>query len=261
MKTDLRDTTFIIPVRVDSMIRLENLLATVDMLDESFNTNIVVTEAAAYNNGVIKRLLGERVKYIFHEDKDPVFHRTKYLNWMACEVKTLVTAIWDADIVMDPAQIVESVESIRSGECDARLPYNGDCFDTTEIYRSHYLRHRDIGFLTSCKDAMKKMYAIEGVTGAVGGAVFIRTRNYIESGLDNEKFYGWGREDGERFYRWLGLGYVPGRSEGCIFHLWHPRDDNGRFRDDLQSEKARHDSEIVIEYTRDEILARFSSYE
>ena len=32
MKTDLNDTTFIIPIRLDSIIRLENLILTVDCI-------------------------------------------------------------------------------------------------------------------------------------------------------------------------------------------------------------------------------------
>lgn len=32
MRIDLTDTTFIIPVRIDSMIRLENLLMSVDSI-------------------------------------------------------------------------------------------------------------------------------------------------------------------------------------------------------------------------------------
>jgi hypothetical protein len=35
MKYDLKDTTFIIPVRIDSMIRLENLLLTLENLESN----------------------------------------------------------------------------------------------------------------------------------------------------------------------------------------------------------------------------------
>ena len=44
--------------------------------------------------------------------------------------------------------------------------------------------------------------------------------------MENEDFYGWGLEDGERHYRWLSFGYRIYRSEGCLFHLSHPRDQN-----------------------------------
>ena len=80
MKYDLKDTTFVIPVRIDSMIRLENLLLTLENLESAFDTNIVVVEASYYNNGILKRLVSSSTSYHFIEDKDPVFHRTKHLN-------------------------------------------------------------------------------------------------------------------------------------------------------------------------------------
>ena len=43
MRIDLTDTTFIIPVRIDSMIRLENLLMSVDSIVRYFRTRILIT--------------------------------------------------------------------------------------------------------------------------------------------------------------------------------------------------------------------------
>lgn len=258
MKTDLKDTTFIIPVRLDSVYRLENLLLTVDLLHDNFDTNIVVMEAARYNNGMIRSLLGDKVSYIFHEDKDPVFYKTKYLNIMAREVKTLITGIWDVDMLIDPRQVVDSVERIRSRKCDVAYPYDGDCFETTEIFRRHYLVNRHLGFLTKHTPMMQKLYAVEGVIGAVGGVVMVRTENYLLSGMENEQFYGWGLEDGERHYRWLEFDFVIYRGEGCLFHLWHPRDSNGSFRSKVHHRKARHDMDDVVNYSRNELHAKFS---
>ena len=70
---------------------------------------------------------------------------------------------------------------------------------------------------------MNSLYTVEGVIGAVGGAVFAQTEKYLQAGMENEDFYGWGLEDGERHYRWLSFGYRIYRSEGCLFHLSHPR--------------------------------------
>ena len=56
MKTDLNDTTFIIPIRLDSIIRLENLILTVDCIQSFFNTNIIILEASSYRNDIIPSL-------------------------------------------------------------------------------------------------------------------------------------------------------------------------------------------------------------
>lgn len=258
MKTGLQDTTFIIPLRVDTVMRLENLLMTVDLLHEHFDTKIVVMEAACYNSGIVKSLLKGKASYVFLEDKDPVFYKTRYLNLMAKEVKTPITGLWDVDMVIDPAQVLDAVGRLRTGQCDVAYPYNGDFYDTSDIFRSHYLQHRDIGFLTKHTAKMNRLYAVEGVIGAVGGIVMVKTDRYLLSGMDNEQFYGWGLEDGERHYRWLGFDYRICRSEGCLFHLSHPRDSNGMFRSKVHHEKARHDMDEIANYTKEELHSKFS---
>ena len=81
MRIDLTDTTFIIPVRIDSMIRLENLLMSVDSIVRYFRTRILILEASSYQNEIIPSLIkDDTVKYTFLVDKDPVFYKTKYLN-------------------------------------------------------------------------------------------------------------------------------------------------------------------------------------
>lgn len=63
----------------------------------------------------------------------------------------------------------------------------------------------------------------------VGGGFFAQKESYIEAGMENEKFYGWGREDGERINRWKKLGYRYERINGPLFHLTHERGVNSRF--------------------------------
>ncbi len=47
---DLKDVTFIIPVRIDSIERLENLQLVTNYLLENFQTHILIVEAADRNN-------------------------------------------------------------------------------------------------------------------------------------------------------------------------------------------------------------------
>jgi len=257
MKTDLKDTTFIIPIRVDSIARLENLMLTVDSIQKDFDTNIVVLEAACYSNGVIQSQLKDII-YRFVEDKDPVFYKTKYLNMMAKEIKTDLIAIWDVDIIIGPEQVVDSVEQLRGGNCDIAYPYNGDFLDTSDILRNHYWEHRDIDFLKKHKNKMNSLYTVEDVIGAVGGAIFTKTEKYLHAGMDNEEFYGWGLEDGERHYRWIEFGYTIYRSKDCIFHLSHPRDSNGIFRSENHQHRAMYDFNEIVNYGEKELESKFS---
>ena len=80
MKFDLTDVTFMIPIRVDSLVRLENLMLTTRFLTEHFNCHIIVLEADTCNNGIIRNMLGKRVEYYFVEDDDAVVYRFCYIN-------------------------------------------------------------------------------------------------------------------------------------------------------------------------------------
>lgn len=258
MKTDLKDTTFIIPVRLDSIIRLENLILTVDCIQKYFDTNIFILEASSYCNNMIFSLLKE-VTYWFVEDKDPVFYRTKYLNEMTRKVKTDIIAIWDSDIIVDAEQIWDSVQQLRSNNFDVAFPYNGDLLDISSILRKHYWNHRDIKFLKTHSNKMATLYKT-GSVGAVGGAILLKTENYVASGMENEDFYGWGMEDGERYYRWLELSYKIYRNKNCMFHLSHPRDLNGMYRSENHRRKAIDNLDKILNYGKEELNRKFNRF-
>ena len=258
MKIDLTDTTFIIPVRIDTVVRLENLILTIDHLQERFQTHIVVLEAAPYNNGFIQKLLKDRITYHFVEDKDPVYHKTKYINQMATDVKTGFIGIWDVDVIVDHDQILDALQHLRQNLCDIAYPFDGDCYDTSDLLRNHYLVHRDPEFLKANRGKMQLMYKVEGIIGAVGGAILVRSDKYRLSGMDSEAFYGWGLEDGERHYRWLCFDYVIYRSKGYIFHLTHTRDTNWLSSSKSHHRKARHDLDEIVNYTKEELYERFA---
>ena len=259
MKFDLTDTTFIIPVRVDTIVRLENLMLCVDHLLEKLDTCIVILEAAPYHNGIIQNLLQDRVTYRFVEDKDPVYHKTKYVNQLAAEVKTEFTGIWDVDVIVPHEQIVDAMQHLRQNSCDVAYPFDGDCYDTSDILRSHYMVHRDLEFLKANRGKMQLMYKVEGVIGAVGGAILVRTDKYRMAGMDNEYFYGWGLEDCERHYRWLSFDFKIHRSEGYIFHLTHTRDATWMSSSKSHHQKAEHDRNEIVNYTTEELYARFAN--
>ena len=72
MKTYLQDFTFLILIRIDSVQRLENILAVTEYLAKNFHTQIIVLEADRYNNKILQSLLNRNVRYEFIEDKDPI---------------------------------------------------------------------------------------------------------------------------------------------------------------------------------------------
>lgn len=238
MKTNLEDLTFLMPLKVDSVIRIENLLAIIHYLQRHFQTNIVVLEVGPYNNGILRKLLNRDVKYTFIEDRDPVFHRTKYRNLIAKGVDTPFLAIWDVDVLVDKLQIINTVEILRQGKADIVYPYDGTFYDTSNIIRSLYIKKPQMKILHQNRMRMNLIYG----ENHKGGAFFAHTDKYRLSGMENEFFYGWGEEDFERYNRWTILGLTIYRIPGCMYHLSHPRDINGYFSSSRQIEITKSEN-------------------
>jgi hypothetical protein len=250
-KYNLTDMTFLVPLRVDSMVRLENMLMSLRYLLRHFETNIVVLHADGYDNGIIPKLLDKSIKYRFVEDYDAVFYRTKYLNCMTAEVATPYLAIWDADVIVPKEQIADAVQKLREGY-EIAYPYDGQFYDTTYIVREQFWKTGSIKTLVKNQAKMGLIYG----TNMKGGAMFVNREAYMAAGMENEKFYGWGPEDWERSDRWKILDYKTHQSEGCLYHLTHNRGSNSTFRSMEQMKDSNKERQLTTISGRNEILNR-----
>ncbi|WP_165043899.1 hypothetical protein [Dysgonomonas sp. ZJ709] len=250
MKTDLSDITFLILIRLDSIQRLENIIVVTNQICHYFNTNILVLEAADHNNGVLKALLNKKIKYMFLEDKDPVLYKTYYLNIMALDVNTPFLAIWDTDIVIDRIAIMDAIDHLRNGNTDVSYPYNGKCFEISELLRNYYLKKKNSRLLYRHKNKLDLLYPHL----LTGGAVFVNTQKYYAAGMENEIHYGWGNDDFDRYFRFIGLGYKIYRVDTCLFHLWHPRGENSKFRSTTAKKISGNERFRIESSSKDEIV-------
>ncbi len=250
MKINLKDTTFIITVRLDTIQRLENLLATTEMITKYFNTNIIILEASIYNNNIIHKSINRKVNYIFIKDDDPVFHRTKYFNKLAQSTTTPFIALWDTDVVIDKLAIHNAIKYLRNSEYDIVYPYNTKFYETSEILRNIYLEKRDIKLLHKNIDKMKLLYD----RPMVGGAVFVNKEKYIYAGMENENHYGWGNDDFDRYYRFLLKGLKIYHTNNPLFHLCHPRSDNSQFRSISQESRSKDELLKIKSMSSNELI-------
>ena len=231
-RIDLTDVTFLIPLRLDSVERIENLEKTVDFILQNFDTQIHILEAARYSNNILSRIMPETIQIDFVKDFDPIFHRTRYINILTRKIDTPYCAIWDTDIIIPTEQIEESVKILREEKAEIVYPYSDLFLDVPRIIKEHYFETGEERILTQNMNKMKKMYQ----PTPLGGAFFAKRSSYMESGMENENYYGWGREDGDRFNRWQTLGYKIHRIQGALFHLTHERGSNSKFHDKMQND-------------------------
>ena len=248
MKINLKDVTFLFPIRLDSVIRLENLVIATNFLLRHFDTNIHILHADGTDNGFIKKLVNRCINYTFVEDYDKVFYRTKYLNIMTDNVDTPIVAIWDSDVILSVKQIVQAVNDIRNG-FDVSYPYDGHFYDTTSIIREGFIKYNDVRFLERNKMKMHLIYGDK----CKGGAFIVNRESYLNSGKENENFYGWGPEDFERYARWINLGYKINRVEGNLYHLTHGRSDNSKFRSTEQYVQSNKELNRTMQSNKKEL--------
>lgn len=234
-KKNLLDVTFLILIRIDSIDRLENIILVTNFLLKYFNTHIAVCESARINNGVVKKLLKQNINYMFIEDKDPVLHKTAQINQLLHIVNTPFVSIWDADVICDPKAIVESVEKLRENKADVAWPYNGECYDTSFIFKELFLKNNNIKQLLRNKDKMSYLHD----KPLVGGSIIMKLDKYIEAGKENEKYYGWGDDDFDRYQRFKIMKFNLFNSCSCLFHLSHIRSENSDFKNKLNREISK----------------------
>jgi hypothetical protein len=219
------ELTFLIPTRIDSADRIENIISVVSFLFQNGFQNIRISEGSSFYNGILEKLFGQEIHYTFIEDYNPVFHRTRDINRMVTEATTPYVAVWDTDVVIAPEQVRQATKLLISGQADFVIPYEKQALDTTPIIRKLFMEDGNIKTLELNRKKMKEMYA----PNPLGGAFMVNREAYIKAGMENEDFYGWGMENIERFYRWKSMGYKIKWVPGPLYHLTHGRGINSKY--------------------------------
>ncbi|QPH38946.1 galactosyltransferase-related protein [Pedobacter endophyticus] len=222
-RIDLNDTSFLIPVRIDSHERLENVYIVCRYLHLYFDSHILLIEAD--NASKINRdLLPENVRYHFIRDENPTFHRTKYNNMLIKLAATPYIALYDTDVVFPISQIVSAVTSLRKNECQMAYPYDGHFFGVDILMKAMFSKMLDPNIFDN---NLGKLSA--GSERSFGGCAFLNKTAYASAGMENEYLTSWGPDDVERWKRMLLLGYNIKRFNGNLYHLPHPRTTNSGY--------------------------------
>jgi len=164
--------------------------------------------------------------------------------------QTPFLAIWDADVIVPTKQIIQSVEKLRKGQVDMIYPFDGHFYDVSSPIRELYMRTGNINVLKSNFLKMELTYG----ENSVGGAFLVNRNAYMQAGMENEKFYGWGPEDGERFNRWNVLQLKVEFTAGNLYHLSHPRGANSSFRSSQQAKYTQTELMLTQQSSKEEIL-------
>ncbi len=198
LKSIMSEVEFIFPYRFDSEKRKENLLKVLEFYKSNFKeSNFTVSE-----QGLKQTVEVGDVNYLFVK-KDLPHNQSKCINDAVKLSNKKIICVVDADVILlNFYNVYLGVKEIITNELDYFLPYT-ECFDEPD-----YRLRTPWG--TMC----------------IGGIFMVNREKFIESGMNDERFEGWGREDDERHRRLINKGLRFRRQYGNIIHLWHPEQEN-----------------------------------
>ena len=257
MSIDLKNTTFIIPLRVDTGDRLRNVVMSTIFLLNKFDTNVIIKEVdserrfEAYCLPIIKRLADTtNLRHIFEVETrtDDSFHRTKVLNDMIMESTTDIVVNYDTDIIL-PLTSYSSAVAMLEKDYDVVYPYRFGKQGERKVKLNFTVRtQEDMDNFENYPEAKKFIASSnsdsfdipfdnyfyyphqQGEGWAEYGMVqFFNRKVYMDGFLENEGFIAYAPEDVERHYRWKTLGYNIGRVDNHAYHLEHERTQNSWF--------------------------------
>jgi len=270
MRIDLKEATFIIPIRIESSDRLRNVITTTAFLLENFDTNLLIkevdSESVFERNAlpILKDILDVEinVNHIFEKSNDSLFHRQRVLNEMIIESETEIVVNYDCDVLLPLNSYYEAYQSILHHTHDVIYPYGQGMYQkqvkATDEIVSEFLQTTDYSILNNNSSTS---------TSDFGWAQFFNRQVYIDGGMENENFKAYAPEDKERFYRFTTLDYNVGRINDVAYHLEHSRGENSWFNNPYMSsnmeewEKIQQMNKEQLKeyYSRQEYLKKYVS--
>ncbi len=239
MKQDLKDTSFLIYVRIDSEDRRTNLGLVIRHLQKYFDTSILLWEIDDVPKIDQKIRKSTDLHYRFLKDSDPVLHTTKYRNAMVRQCNTPYFFICDTDVIAAPEALWQCVVHLRDIRNKTLVyPYNGSFYNIPKSIRKLYLKSEEYDFLKAREDKFHLWFRYS--TGGIFGG---RRKDFEKSGPDNVDIYGWGPDDKERYYRLKKQGFAIERSSTPLYHLYHDRKANSWHAD--KETKIRNEQEYL----------------
>ncbi|MDR6804556.1 hypothetical protein J2Y45_001825 [Dyadobacter sp. BE34] len=220
---DLRDVTFLIPLRIDSESRAENIDIICRYLTKYFDTNIMIMESDSVSK-FDASFVNNEVKYFFDLNASPAFHRTKINNFLIGKAQTPFIVLYDTDVILPVDQIIDSVKILRDGDASLVLPYSGEFLSVDLLFKAIFAKILESDLLVMNKGKFKS-----SGERCCGGAVFLNKMDYLLAGMENEYFTSWGPEDIERVKRVKNLGMKVSRVPGSLYHLSHDRLENSSY--------------------------------
>jgi len=225
------DLTFLIPTRIETEDRLRNIISSVSYLLRHIPAKIIVKEVSNRPTfqfravpEIKKYANTNNLTYLYEENDDSLFCKSKVLNDLIVASDTKVVANYDADCILPISSYHQAYGAINDDHADVVYPYGCGIYQWKAEYNMNIYSDFVSSLDTSVLDRNKTLS-----NSTIGWTQFINRQKYIDSYMMNENFVSWGCEDDEFYYRMSVLGNRIARIDNYVYHLEHSRTHNSWF--------------------------------
>lgn len=210
-------TTLIIPVKIDSVERKNNVEITLKYILKNTDCKIIIKESDSEQKLFINS--DDRIRYYFEKNNTGIFHRTRLLNEMLHLVDTPAVANYDADVLLPTETYKQCEQLILEQNYDLIYPYGFEQMDQVKIFPNTY---DTINFYNSLDLNDINITPLNKHFCRYGHVQFFKSNSYRSGFMENENYIDWGPEDEERGLRFVKLEYKVLWIRGLVFHQEHP---------------------------------------
>lgn len=262
---NLDNTTFIIPVRIESNDRYRNLFLSVGYLLKNTTGKIIIMESdkVQYVPKILDLIknsasdidIENRVHYIHEYSEDSIFHRTRLLNQMLIQSNTEIVVNYDCDVLLPLSSYKKASDMILHEDYDLVYPFRfGDGAQLRVVLTDQSL----VEFEETSDLSVLKGFEWRSEHGF---CQFFKKQSYFNGYCENEDdMIGWTCDDQERFYRFDKLGYKIGRVDDRVYHLEHMRTNTSTSQNEffMRGENA---FEKIKKMTKEELINYYENLE
>lgn len=259
------DLTFLIPTQIETEDRLRNIISSVSYILKHIPAKVIVKEVSKHPTfkfralpEIKKHVDISNLQYLYEENSNPWFCKSKVLNDLIVESNTKIVANYDVDVILPIQSYYDAYNLINSDQADVVYPYQCGVYQWRSEYNSEIYEKFLSSLDTSVLDKNKILH-----DSTIGWTQFVRRQTYIDSYMMNENFVSWGCEDNEFYYRMSVLGNRIARVNNYVYHLEHSRTHNSWFSNpnfnnnwELWNVIKTFDKKQLIEYYENQLYVK-----